>query len=192
MQTIFVTGFEPFGGRAENASWEGVRRLPDQIGNCKVVKKRLPTVFGTAADEAMEAAKEVQPSMILCVGEFGTGKRLHLEQIGINLRYATLPDNAGAQPMGEPVRQDGADGYFATIPVQQAVSVLREQGVPIDVSYTAGAYVCNDLLYSTLYEHRGTDVPCGFLHVPTDLEYDTLAGYIQQVLETLVSLCEGN
>jgi hypothetical protein len=56
MEKILITGFEPFGARTENASWEAVSRLPEQIGAYQLVKKRLPTVFGQAADEAIGAA----------------------------------------------------------------------------------------------------------------------------------------
>jgi pyroglutamyl-peptidase len=186
MDKILVTGFEPFGGRTENASWEAVRRLPEQIGAYSIVKKRLPTVFGQAAEQAVQAAQDVSPAFVLCVGEAGTGKRLHLEQIGINLRCATIPDNAGAQPMNQPIRPDGADGYFATIPVQTAVTELRQMGVPVDVSYSAGTYVCNDLLYSVLYAHRNTPVKCGFIHVPTDMEYEELSDYLCKIVAQVV------
>jgi pyroglutamyl-peptidase len=185
MEKILITGFEPFGARTENASWEAVSRLPEQIGAYQLVKKRLPTVFGQAADEAIGAAKEIEPTFFLCVGEAGTGKKLHLEQIGINLRCASLPDNAGAQPQNEPVRPDGADGYFATIPVQSAVAELKGKGVPVEVSYSAGTYVCNDLLYSVLYAYRGSAVKCGFIHVPTDMEYEELADHLRKIVEEI-------
>jgi pyroglutamyl-peptidase len=45
---------------------------------------------------------------------------------------------------------------------------MREAGVPAQVSLTAGAYVCNDLLYEVLHKlhRRNIDVPAGFVHVP--------------------------
>ena len=40
------------------------------------------------------------------------------------------------------------------------------QGIPCKLSYTAGAYVCNDLFYRLLHQYRGTGVLVDFIHVP--------------------------
>jgi pyroglutamyl-peptidase len=47
MQTVLVTGFEPFGGETLNPSWEVVKQLEGvTIENCRVVTRQLPCVFG--------------------------------------------------------------------------------------------------------------------------------------------------
>ena len=38
--------------------------------------------------------------------------------------------------------------------------------IPAALSYSAGVYVCNDVMYSLLYHFAGTQVKCGFMHVP--------------------------
>ena len=35
-----------------------------------------------------------------------------------------------------------------------------------ELSYTAGAYVCNDLFYRLLHQYRGTGLLVDFIHVP--------------------------
>ena len=50
------------------------------------------------------------------------------------------------------------------------VRAVKERGIPCALSYTAGAFVCNDLLYPLLHHYRDTDVKVGFVHIPFLLE----------------------
>ena len=43
---------------------------------------------------------------------------------------------------------------------------ISAAGVASNLSYSAGAYVCNDLLYSLLSHFDGSDVRACFIHVP--------------------------
>ena len=48
------------------------------------------------------------------------------------------------------------------------VENIKKAGVPASVSYTAGTFVCNDLMYAVLY-HCQREFPNtigGFMHVP--------------------------
>jgi len=73
---------------------------------------------------------------------------------------------------GEPIEPDGADGYFATIHVEKICDTLKSRGIPAQVSYSAGTYVCNCTMYSLLYflKKTGLDIPAGFIHVPCSYE----------------------
>lgn len=163
---LLVTGFEPFGKETINPSWEAVRLLPDQIGGIAVDKLLVPTVFGLAAETVLARAKETQPDAILCVGQAGGRAAVTPEVVGINLREASIPDNAGQQPINEPVVIGGPAAYFATLPVREMVSAVRDAGLPCSLSYSAGAFVCNDLLYGLLHHYSGSAVRIGFVHVP--------------------------
>jgi len=86
--------------------------------------------------------------------------------IGINLREATIADNAGAQLQNEPVSEGAPDGIFSTLPVREMVAAIKAEGLPASLSFSAGAFVCNDLLFSLLNTYRGTEIKIGFIHVP--------------------------
>ncbi len=88
------------------------------------------------------------------------------EVVGINLREAGIPDNQGNQPINQPVVPGGPAAYFATLPVRDMVSAIREARLPAGLSYSAGAFVCNDVLYTVLHHYHGTAVQAGFIHVP--------------------------
>ena len=166
MKKLLITGFEPFGGESINPSWEAVSRLPDVIGEYELTKVRLPVVFGLAAERALEVAKELSPDVILCIGQAGGRDAITPELVAINLRYAEIPDNSGFQPKDEPVSSIGAAAYFSTLPVRKIAQALADAQIKSHVSYSAGAYVCNDLMYSLLARYSGTSVLVGFIHIP--------------------------
>lgn len=166
MKKLLITGFDPFGGEKINPAWEAVKRLPDVVGDLALTRLMVPTVFGLAGEKALEAAQALSPDYILCVGQAGGRSAVTPEVVGINLRVAGIPDNAGNQPRFEPCDKEGANAYFATLPVEKMVSAIREAGLPASLSFSAGAFVCNDLLYTVLRATEGTAVRAGFIHVP--------------------------
>lgn len=186
MRRILVTGFDPFGGSEKNLSWEAVSQLPDVIGGWEIFRLRIPTVFGDGALAAMKYAEEISAGAILCVGQAGGRKSVTPEVVGVNLRDASIPDNAGRQPSGEPVVPGAADGYFSTLPVRKIRDAVLARGIPCELSYTAGTFVCNDVLFTLLNRYRGTETAVGFIHVPADgIPEDRLAEALIAALETI-------
>ena len=166
MKKLLITGFDPFGGETINPSWEAVKLLPEVIGAYEVYRMEIPTVVGLAAQIVLEKAAEIQPGVILCVGQAGGRSAVTPERIGINVRSARLPDNAGNQPVGQFVAEEGPAAYFATVPVMAMADAIQTAELPGQVSNSAGAFVCNDTLYGLLHHYAGTEVKVGFIHVP--------------------------
>lgn len=167
-KTLLITGFEPFGSEDRNPSWEAVDALPERIGAWTLHKLLLPVEFGRAAALAVQAAEKCHPDAILCVGLAAGRTAVTPEAIGVNVRDASIPDNAGVQPMGEPIAKDGPAAYFSTLPVRKMTEAIANAGIPAKLSYTAGTYVCNDLLYSLLHRFSGTQTRVAFIHIPLE------------------------
>lgn len=74
MKKLLITGFDPFGGESINPSWEAVKLLPENIGEYRLTKLQIPTVFGLAAEKVLTAAKEINPDAVLCIGQAGGRK----------------------------------------------------------------------------------------------------------------------
>ncbi len=166
MKKLLITGFDPFDGATVNPSWEAVKLLPERIGEYELYKLQIPTVFGLAPRTVLDQAAEIQPDVIISVGQAGTRKAVTPERIGINVRDARITDNAGISPKDEAIVPGGPDGLFSTLPVKAMIDAITEAGLPGAVSNTAGTFVCNDVLYSLLHRYAGTNVRCGFIHVP--------------------------
>lgn len=163
---LLITGFDPFGGATVNPSWEAVRQLPEQVGEWKLCKLQIPTVFSLAAETVLKKAAEVGAAAILSVGQAGGRSAVTPERIGVNIRTARIPDNQGNLPQEQPVVPGGADGIFATVNVAAMAQGIRDAGLPGGISNSAGTFVCNDVLYTLLHHYRGTGVKVGFIHVP--------------------------
>ena len=185
MKRLLITGFDPFGGATVNPSWMAVERLPDQIGECVLCKLQIPTVFGKAAAAVLEIARQFCPDTILCVGQAGGRAVVTPERIGVNIRDARIPDNAGNQPRGEFVDSSGPAAYFSTLPVEAMAQAIRDAGVDATVSNSAGAFVCNDVLYSLLHHYDGTAVRVGFVHVPYLPEQGAPSMELAQIVRAL-------
>ncbi|MDU5837721.1 MAG: pyroglutamyl-peptidase I, partial [Pantoea sp.] len=85
MKTVLVTAFEPFGGETINPSWEAVRALEGKaIGGARIVARQLPVVFSDVLGVLYAAMDEVEPDLILSVGQAGGRSDITVERIGIN------------------------------------------------------------------------------------------------------------
>ena len=166
MKKLLITGFEPFGGESINPSWEIVKALPDVVGDYELTKLCVPVVFGGAAKLVLERAGEIQPDVILSIGQAGGRSAITPEKVAINLRHASIPDNMGNKPSDEPIIPGGETAYFSTLPVRRIAEAISASGITTQVSYTMGTYVCNDLTYTLLSHFHGSKTRVGFIHVP--------------------------
>ena len=123
-------------------------------------------LYGKAAEIVLDAARELCPDAILCVGQAGGRSAITPELVGINLRNGNIPDNNGNQPRDEEIIAGGDKAYFSTLPVRKMAEAVNAAGISSQVSYSAGAYVCNDVLYSILAHFEGTKTRAAFVHIP--------------------------
>ena len=165
---ILVTGFDPFGGESVNPAYEAVKLLPDTIGGAQIFKLEIPTVFSLSGPAVEEGIKKYQPDVVLCVGQAGGRASISVEKVAINFVDARIPDNNGEQPLDEPLQADGPAAYFSTLPVKAMVQHVKDAGLPCYLSFTAGTYVCNSIMYNVLYmcDKRYPGIRAGFIHVP--------------------------
>ena len=168
LPVVMLTGFEPFDGDKVNPSWEAVRRMDgDIVRKHRIVTERLPTEFRRSLTVLRQAIRKHQPELVLCVGLAGGRAQLALERVAINIDDARIPDNTGHQPIDVPIARDGPAAYFSTLPIKAILLALQAQGLPVEISQSAGTYVCNHVFYGLMHAlsaHPG--VRGGFMHVP--------------------------
>ena len=191
MKKLLITGFEPFGGEKINPSWEAVKALPEKINDYELIKLCLPVVFGEAAEIAVREAEKQNPDVIISIGQAGGRAAITPELVAINLRHAKIPDNKGNQPKDEPIIEGGAAAYFSTLPVRKMADAISSVGIESGLSYSAGAYVCNDLLYTILSHFDGTKTKAAFIHIPYCKEQDKEPSMdMTEIIKGLTALIE--
>ena len=164
---VLVTGFEPFGGEKMNPAYEAVKLLPDVIEGAEVVKVEIPVVTVKDVAAVEKAVKEHCPDIVFCIGQAGGRTHVTPEFVGINYRNYRIPDNEGNQVVDR-IAETGPDAYFAKLPVFAMVDAAKEKGIPAAVSYTAGTYCCNEVMYGLLHliATKHPEMRGGFIHVP--------------------------
>lgn len=164
---IIVTGFDPFGGETINPSIECVKALPE-IEGVELIRLELPTVFKESAKRLNEVINEVKPDAVLSVGQAGGRPGITMERIAINVDDARIPDNISQQPIDETIQTEGEAAYFTTLPIKRIVKAIREAGISAEVSNSAGTFVCNHIMYQSLFAATKADKPfkAGFMHIP--------------------------
>jgi pyroglutamyl-peptidase len=168
-RALLVTGFEPFGGLDANPSLDVAKALDGRaIGEAVVRGAVLPVHHAEAAARVARLLDETDPWAVVHLGLAGGRARIALERVAVNVMDYDTPDNAGYRAAGEPCAPDGPAAYFATLPLAAILAALLAEGIPAYVSNTAGTYLCNQTMYTTLHAlaRRGRAVPAGFIHLP--------------------------
>lgn len=172
MRTVLVTGYGPFAHTPVNPA-EVVARALDgaRIGDATVVGAVVPNVFFRVLDVVQAKIAEVEPQVVIMLGEFGGRAEITVERIAQNLndgaRYR-LADNDGVVLQEQLTAPDGPAAYYATLPIRAMVKAMRNAGIPADISDTAGTFGCNHLMYGILHHiavHR-LPIRAGWVHLP--------------------------
>lgn len=170
IKTILLTGFEPFGGAAVNAAWEAVccvsGTLPNSCG-CSIETATLPVDTEVIQQRVFDLL-DAQPDAVVLCGQASGRSAISLERVALNILDFSMPDNAGRLMIDQAIIEGGPAAYWSTLPIRSAMNRLIEEGVPSEISNTAGTYLCNQAMYLALHylNMKKLSIPAGFIHVP--------------------------
>lgn len=172
MDSILLTGFEPYGNTPINPAEQVARRLDGwQVEGARVISRIVPNTFFKCVDHVTAAIEELRPSAVLMMGEFSGRAMLTVERIAQNLndgaRYGLL-DNDGKRLQEQMTVPGGPAAYYSTLPIRAIVTALRQAGIPADISDAPGTFCCNHLMYGTLHYLATRQLPirAGWIHLP--------------------------
>jgi pyroglutamyl-peptidase len=192
---LLLTGFEPFLDYPVNPTMKIVEELDGkEIRNYHVVGRILSVDFHQSGKQLLEHFEEVQPDAVISLGLAAGRYKITPERIGINCSDGDS-DNNGNRPVDERISEKGADGLFSRLPIRQMVEELKKQGLPSEVSNTAGTYLCNNVMYTMLHhiQQNNLEIPSGFIHMPASHELAIKHGKIpslsQEDLLKAIKIC---
>lgn len=169
---ILLTGFEAYGNTPHNPAEAVARALDGKFVNDSIVISRVvPNVFFECIDYVIESISEIQPNVVVMLGEFGGRPNITVERIAQNLndsaRYE-LTDNQGVSLQDKPTVVGGPAAYYASLPIRAMVKTMRESGIPADISDAPGTFCCNHLMYGILHHLSSNNLPirAGWIHLP--------------------------
>ena len=172
MPSVLLTGFEPFGTTPVNPAEQVARRLDGtDVNGARIASCIVPNTFFTCIEVVKAAIAELQPEVVVMMGEYGGRATITVERIAQNLndgaRYG-LRDNDGRLLQDVLTAPDGPVAYRSTLPIRAMVRAMRDAGIPADSSDTAGTFCCNHLMYGILHHNavQGLNLRAGWVHLP--------------------------
>jgi pyroglutamyl-peptidase len=191
---VLVTGFGPFPGVHSNPSSD----LLDQIENRKArsgsrVKLKtvlIPTRWDAVEKFTTETLAEFNPDIALHFGVHSRAKRLHVESRARNCT-CTHADASGKIAACHCVVDGAPRTLKSTLETQKLVSRLNACGLPAQSSTNAGRYLCNALLFASLYQAGGTisQRQTGFIHIPPSPAQAMKNNAVLKCAELILSHC---
>lgn len=166
MPRVLLTAYAPYDDWPANASWIALQQLTRDLPDHLDVVTRLYPVDFTEMATRLELDLSSDIDVVLHLGQAPGAARIQLEAIGLNCARERTQRAEEAWPLvpGGPV------AYCSTLPLAKWARMLRDQGIPAEVSHHAGVYLCNAVLYLThhLAAERGFGLQAAFLHLPLD------------------------
>lgn len=193
MTSILLTGFESFDGREVNQSWRLANTLKEELASDQVHALLLPVVFGKSHPPVFEwLDRQLTQTLIVSLGE-ATVAKIQLECVGLNKRHTSKPDNSGLMVTNQSVDLNGPLALETNWNLVRLQEKMHANGYILPLSFSAGTYLCNELLYQLLTmerPHSGRAIRTSFLHVPIT-QSDADFAYNIQWLKTFVEVLKG-
>ena len=177
---FLITGFEPFLDNLTNPTMEITKALQSNSIDTMV----LPVEYVNAAQHVITHLKSHEYDYVLLLGLAANRTQISIEYQAINLMDARGADNAGVIKRMKPI-QDGPDVYHTKLPYKRLINAAEKASLPIELSLSAGAYICNDVFYRVRDAYPELNV--GFIHVPseTKIPMDKQITLVQWIVQQL-------
>lgn len=167
---ILITGFGPFPGVPINASSQLVRVLGTRcelaFPQFTVITEIMPTEWERAPARVATLHEQFRPRLALHFGVAKGARGFRIEAQAAN-RCQNAKDATGSRP---PCRTLASDVPVrpVTIDIARISSHLNKLGHQVSISYDAGGYICNAVLFHSLAAAEGRTCSVGFVHIPSD------------------------
>ena len=179
---ILVTAFEPFGGSPTNITQDVLTALPCNMGKAEILKQCLPVSFQRAPIMLREAIATYSPDLVIMLGQCPAGENIRLERFAINMMDSTKGDNDGYIPSEETIYANQPLALQTPLPIRELERFCTDNVQPVQVSNSAGLYVCNRVYYEALYLHQQAI----FMHVPKNMDLTLAQETIAQIMKNLL------
>ncbi|MFN7728109.1 MAG: hypothetical protein ACK5P7_03020 [Bdellovibrio sp.] len=168
--SLLLTGFEPFGGESLNPSQLLAQKLSRARGlDCEI----LPVSYKRSFEVLQDRLESGKYKGLLSLGQAANRSKICLERVALNLEDADIPDADLITKVENAIDPNGPTAVLNHLPLRQYAREFKMRGRPVEISTSAGAYVCNSLYYQTFrwMEHNPRILNFQlFVHVPYSKE----------------------
>jgi len=186
---IYITGFTPFFNYSVNPSESVVNELNQTtVQNYSIIGRILPVDFIEAPLIIQEDIRNLNPSLIICLGLDPNCDSITLEALSINLKF-NVSDNRPLQTFHR-IKRGGLFIIPTRLDIKDMFEDLKNNDIPASISFSAGLYVCNAVFYETLFYLSKTNIttPMGFIHVPHIDDYNNTGMKLETMIEGILTI----
>lgn len=191
---ILVTGFKPFLGEQLNPSELLAKDLSEQY--IEVTSLSLPVEFANSFEFLKKHIKDQSYDYVIMLGQAAGRTKVSLEKIALNWVQTENQDESGNSPDTGKISEGEGLALMSKFPVDQVYSELKQKGLPVEISFSAGTYVCNDLYFRVCSEFP--QLKAVFVHVPLiqkQVKADTPRPYLEyevqlKIISELISVLQ--
>lgn len=182
---ILVTGFEPFFGAEINPSKILSQRMSQNFS--EVESLILPVEFDKSSEFLKKYIAECgRCDYLVMLGQAAGRSKISLEKIGLNWVQSNHKDESGVLPQTGIILEDEPLALMSIFPIDEVYSELRKENLPVEISFSAGTFVCNDLYYRIL--NQFSDLKAVFIHVPLteDMDINQQTIVLSRIIEIIL------
>ena len=168
---ILATGFSAFPRAPVNPTEELMGMLaeaaPDLGPAVELRTLVLPVEYARAPQALAELGTMFAADVAVHFGLADTARGFRLESTARNRSSMLAADAAGLLPV-QPRVCEGPATLRSTLPLREIAAALAAEGLPVQLSSNAGAYLCNHVFYlsRSCAISRFGPAMSGFVHVP--------------------------
>ena len=176
---VLVTAFEPFGGAETNITQTVLSLLSNSLADWAMEKICLPVSFKRAPIVLQEAIATCSPDFVIMLGQCPAGENIRLERFAINMMDSTKADNDGYIPNEETIYPHQPLALQTPLPIKELVRLCTDNVQPVQISNSAGLYVCNRVYYEALYGRQ----KALFIHIPKNMPINIAVNTLNAIFE---------
>ncbi len=192
--TVWLTGFQIFGGHDSNVSKDVAERLLNRNVEAKIESKP-PFLFESesvninfegeilSVDEKgskynTEKLESFLPDAIIHLGLKESASKVNLELCAINQNEFRIADNSGRHLQNSLIEENGLP-LLHTTSHAPTLRLYAAENHDVEISEDCGRFVCNETFYRTLNKIesnlllvRNRPIPALFIHLPPEEKID--------------------
>jgi pyroglutamyl-peptidase len=168
MVRILLTAFEAYEPWSANASWLALAELLRELDTSLEITTRLyPVELATMKDKLATDMKS-RYDYVFHLGQAPHSSCIQLEKVAINV--ATAGKSIEQTESACSVCESGPIAYRSELPLEGFAREMRDAGIPTRVSYHAGTFLCNAILFWSHQLISDLELPTksAFVHIPLD------------------------
>ena len=116
--------------------------------NGKYPSRLLPVSWEKIDDAVAKLTKEDFDALVI-LGN-GRGETHKIEKLAVNAQGTNILDNSDVRCQGDLIAHDGKAAYFSTWDVEKLSTAMAKEGLPTQISYFSGLFLCNGAYYRAL------------------------------------------